>query len=337
MTITLNIRIRTMFIRYFTFSILSIIFLNSCQNPKKYNYINGKALGTSFSIIYDDNHDFSHAIDSLFSVVNHSLSTYHKNSIISKINKGDSLAKIDSHFKTVYTKAKRIYKETKGLFDPTVGTLVNAYGFGPEKPINNIDSVQLQKLMQLVGFDKVKIQNNTIYKENPQIYIDFNAIAKGYAIDVIGKFLEEKSIKNYMVEVGGEVRVRGVNSKNKLWKIGIEKPLTDGSRALETTVSLENKAMATSGNYRKFKIDTQGRKFVHTINPKTGLTAQNDLLSATVIAQLDCADVDGYATSFMVMGFQNTLDFLKNHPELEVFLIYIDENGITQTYTNIKK
>ena len=137
-----------------------------------------------------------------------------------------------------------------------------------------------------------------------------------------------------MVEVGGEVRARGVNSNQQLWKIGIEKPLTDGTRALETSLHLRNQSMATSGNYRKFRIDANGKKYVHTINPKTGETAQNDLLSATVISTLDCADVDAYATSFMVMGYKNTRHFLELHPELQVFLIYLDNSGDTQVYSS---
>lgn len=189
--------------------------------------------------------------------------------------------------------------------------------------------------MKLVGFSKVRLNNNRVTKENPKIYIDFNAIAKGYSIDVIGKYLEGKKCKNYMVEVGGEVRARGVNSKSDSWTIGIEKPLTNNKRAIETTVPLQNKAMATSGNYRKFKIDTKGRKFVHTINPKTGFTAQNDLLSASVISKLDCADVDAYATAFMAMGFAKTKSFLVQHPELDVFLIYVDKEGNTKTYSTL--
>ncbi len=322
---------------YFFGSIITVLTLFSCKHTTPYKVLRGNALGTTFSIIYQGDFLFDQSVDSLFQVVNHSLSTYHPNSLISQINKGDSSIVVDAHFIKVFTKAKRIYKETDGLFDPTVGSLVNAYGFGPGKAINNLDSIQIDSLMQWVGFDKVQLKENHIYKEDPKIFLDFNAIAKGYAIDVISVFLESKNIANYMVEVGGEIRARGVNSENKYWKIGIEKPLTDGTSALETTVELQNKSMATSGNYRKFKIDAHGKKFVHTINPKTGLTAQNDLLSSTVIAPIDCADVDGYATSFMVMGFDKSLQFLKEHPNLSVFFIYIDTQGETQIYSTINK
>ncbi len=333
MTIMRSTKLYYSLISYFI--LLSLLALVSCQKSKTYTYLNGNALGTSFSIRYEGTRDYSQTVDSLFTVVNQSLSTYHQNSIISRINQGDFGVVIDDHFRRVFTKAKRIYHETNGLFDPTVGPLVNAYGFGPKKTLQNIDSSAISKLMPLIGFDKVNLKGNSVYKKNPKMFIDFNAIAKGYAIDVIGHFLESKNIANYMVEVGGEIRARGVNDKGELWKIGIEKPLTDGTRALETTVNLYNQAMATSGNYRKFKVDEKGRKFVHTINPKTGQTAQNDLLSATVISSMDCADVDGYATSFMVMGLAKTKQFLAQHAELKVFLIYVDEVGDTQVYSTL--
>ena len=209
---------------------VSLLFLSfSCQKDTTYQSLQGNALGTTFSVKYDDpnNTNYSTSIDSLFTVVNHSLSTYHVNSLISQINNGDSKVKVDEHFISVFKKAKQIYTETDGAFDPTIGSLVNAWGFGPKKPLQNLDSTTVKDLMQLVGFNKVSLTNNIISKTNPEIFIDFNAIAKGYAVDVIGHFLEHKNCTNYMVEIGGEVRVRGVNLEGNLWRIGIEKPLTD--------------------------------------------------------------------------------------------------------------
>lgn len=319
--------------------LLFIIVLASCQKETTYQFLQGNALGTTFSVKYDDPHttNYSKSIDSLFTVINHSLSTYHPNSIISQINNGDTLVRVDAHFIRVFKKAKRIFKETNGAFDPTIGSLVNAWGFGPKKPLQNLDSTKVRDLMLLVGFDKVILKDKLISKTNPNIFIDFNAIAKGYAVDVIGRFLESKNSNNYMVEIGGEVRVRGLNPNGSLWRIGIEKPLTDGTRDLETSVGLDNQSMATSGNYRKFKIDSLGNKYVHTINPKTGFTLQNDILSASVISKTACADVDAYATAFMVMGFDKTIAFLKTHPELEVFLIYVDDNGETSYYNGFEE
>jgi thiamine biosynthesis lipoprotein len=325
-----------MFLKLIRF-ITILLILVSCQKEKAYQFIKGNALGTTFSVKYDDfqSANYSKSIDSLFVVINHSLSTYHTNSLISKINKGDTLVKVDTHFITVFKKAKRIYTETDGAFDPTIGSLVNAWGFGPKEPLQNLDSAAVKDLMQLVGFNKVSLASNFISKINSNIFIDFNAIAKGYTVDVIARFLESKKCKNYMVEIGGEVRVQGLNPDGNLWRIGIEKPLTDGTRDLETSITLQNQSMATSGNYRKFKIDSQGNKFVHTINPKTGFTIQNDILSASVISKNDCADVDAYATAFMVLGFEKTKEFLEVHPELQVFLIYVDIDGKTRFYETV--
>ncbi len=311
------------------------LLLIACQKEKDYIHLHGDALGTTFSIKYQNNTNYSTSIDSLFTILNNSLSTYHANSIISEINRGDSTVITDNHFENVFLKAKRIYGETNANFDPTVGTLVNAWGFGPEKTDQELDSNTIKELMRFVGFDKVNLSNHTVKKDRPQIYIDFNAIAKGYSVDVIGLFFESKQIENYMVEIGGEMRVRGFNPNGKHWKVGIEKPLTDGSRAIESTLRLNDQSMATSGNYRKFRIDQQGKKHVHTINPKTGYPEQNKLLSASVISKLDCADVDAYATAFMVMGVEKTKEFLQNHTELQVVLIYLDDKNEIKIYDNL--
>ncbi len=316
------------------FFVIILLFITSCSEEKtKYKSISGNAFGTTFNISYQSvkQQNYTKQIDSLIYLVNKSLSTYMVNSDISKINRGDTTVVVDKLFKEVFTKSQRIFNETNGYFDPTVGNLVNAWGFGPEKAIRDLDSIKIDSLMQYVGFDKVKLLGDKIIKENPEIYFDFNAIAKGYGIDVIGRFLESKNISNYLIELGGEVRAKGVNQKKNFWRVAIEDPNIDGTRTYEKTVELKNKSMATSGNYRKFKIDKKGRKFVHTINSATGYATESDLLSATVISALDCADVDGYATAFMAMGFDNTVNFLKNHTELKVYLVYIDKNGETQT------
>ena len=319
--------------------LITIVLMYSCagfEENRKFKTLTGYAFGTSYSISYNNtqNRDFSSQIDSIIHVVNKSLSTYLISSDISKINLGDATVIVDEMFAEVFLKSNRIYKETDGFFDPTVGVLVNAWGFGPGDALENMSIVQIDSLMQFVGFDKVKLESNKIIKEYPEIYFDFNAIAKGYGIDMIGRFLESNNCTNYLVEIGGEVRVRGKNSKNKYWAIGLEDPNTDGSRSVNKIVELNNQSMATSGNYRKFKLDKNGHKFVHTINAKTGYAAASDLLSATVISELDCADVDGYATAFMAMGFKKTKSFLESHPELKVHLIYVDSNGITQMFTS---
>ena len=317
--------------------LLFFIQLIACTNYNntQYSKLEGLALGTTFNIIYQDKSDFvfKKQIDSLIHLVNKSMSTYIPNSDISKINKGDTTIFVDNLFQEVFNKSNRIYKETNGFFDPTIGILVNAWGFGPDEQIKGLDSLLIINMLKYVGFDKVKIENKQVIKKYSQTYIDFNAIAKGFAVDVIGRFLEQKGINNYLIEIGGEIRVRGLNQSQKLWSIAIEKPNFDGSRSFQTKIDLNNESLATSGNYRKFKIDSiTGKKYAHTIDTKTGYPSKSNLLSASVIAKLDCADVDGYATALMAMGFKDSKQFLQKHPELKAFLIYSDEKGEIKTY-----
>lgn len=310
----------------------------SCKKEKQINdpvKFQGNVFGTTFTIIYYDvKKNFEDEIDQLFTEVNKSLSTYIPTSDISRINKGEKGVSVDDYFKEVFSKSNRIFKETEGYFDPTVGNLVNAWGFGPESQLNDLDAAKVKTLMQFVGFDKVKIESNTVVKQFPETYFDFNSIAKGYGIDVIGRFLESKKIKNYLVEIGGEIRVRGSKPDGKQWTVQIEDPNTDGSRSAFTFLELKNKSMASSGNYRKFRIAENGEKYVHTINPKTGYATESNLLSASVIAALDCADVDAYATAFMAMGLERTKAFLQTKPELKVVLIYANEKGELEEYRN---
>lgn len=318
-------------------TIVLVVILVSCKqidnNPVK---LEGHAFGTTFHITYYDNnhHDYSKSIDSLFYLINKSLSTYIPNSDISKINKGDSGIVTDTFFREVYHKSDRIFKETRGVFDPTIGILVNAWGFGPEGEMNSLDSNTVRHLLHYVGFEKVRLQHGKIVK-NDSTYFDFNAIAKGYAVDVAGRFLEKKNITDYLVEIGGEVRCKGSNIlKNANWKIGIEDPNFDGTRSIRRVVELQDEAIATSGSYRKFKIDSlSGRRYVHILNTKTGYPVQSRLLSVSVIGELDCADVDGYATAIMAMSLKDAKQFFDDHPELKGFLIYNDEDNALQTFT----
>lgn len=315
--------------------ILLFIGFSACEDVKNdLKIIEGNAIGTTFTIRYLDagKNSFETKIDSLIAAINKSASTYIPTSDLSKINQGDTTVLADANLQEVFIKSEKIYKETEGSFDPSVGILVNAWGFGPEKPIENMDSLTVVALLKFVGYDKVRLENGKIKKLYPEIYLDYNAIAKGYLVDMVSRMFEKNGIENYMVEIGGEIRARGQNEKGTPWKIAIENPNTDGSRSFATVIELKNESIATSGNYRKFKVKEDGTKYVHTINPKTGYAKESDLLSASVISKSDCADVDGYATAFMEMGFEKSKDFLKNHPELKAFLIFADEKGAMQTY-----
>lgn len=315
-------------------TIVCFLLFISCKESKPIQ-LQGAVFGTTFSIIYYDvNINFEEEINQLFTQINKSLSTYIPSSDISRINKGEKGVKIDDYFKEVFTKSRRIFKETQGYFDPTVGNLVNAWGFGPEKPLNDLDSLKVKELMQFVGFDKVELIDDEIIKQFPETYFDFNSIAKGYGIDIVARFLESKGIKNYLVEIGGEIRSRGTKPNNKLWSVQLENPNTDGTRTAYAYLELTNKSMASSGNYRKFRIADNGQKYVHTINPKTGYATESNLLAASVIAELDCADVDAYTTAFMAMGLEKTKDFLQTKPELKVILIFANGKGELQEYRN---
>src|SRR5210317_185717 len=310
---------------------LCVVFLLiACDNHKeKLKILQGYAIGTTYTIKYTELEpiDFESKIDALITAINKSTSTYIPSSDISKINAGDTTVVVDRYFEEVYRKSERIYQETDGLFDPTVGALVNAWGFGPEKPLNELSQKQVDSLLQFVGFNKVALQNHLVSKEHPAIYLDFNAIGKGYLVDVIGRMFEAHNVTNYLIEIGGEIRARGVNGEGNHWRIAIENPNEDGTRSYAQAISLIDESIATSGNYRKFRIDENGTKFVHTINPITGYATESNLLSASVISTLDCADVDGYATAFMAMGLEKTKAFLKNRTDLKVFLIFTNEDG----------
>lgn len=312
-------------------------FFLSCQKEilKKDYQLRGVVFGTTYNIKYlQANKSYKKEIDSLFNGINNSLSTYIATSDISRINSGDTLVFVDDYFVEVFKKSKKIHKETDGFFDPTVGNLVNAWGFGPKKEKKNLTQQQINEQLKYVGLEKVEIKDGMVLKQYPEIYLDFNSIAKGYGIDVIGRFLESKNISNYLIEIGGEIRTKGVKLNGIPWTIKVIDPLQDGIDTGYKIINISNKAMATSGNYLKFRISDDGRKFVHTINPKTGEAKENNLLSASVIANLDCADVDAYATAFMAMGLKKTLNFLKNHREIKVILLYVNKNNELKEYTN---
>ncbi|WP_273567810.1 FAD:protein FMN transferase [Maribacter halichondriae] len=299
------------------------------------NRSTGAALGTSYSLIYfaEDEVDYQIEIDSVFQAVNRSLSTYISDSDISKINKGDSTLVVDEMFEEVFMLSKNVFEKTNGYFDPTVGVLVNAWGFGPEEQMA-MDSTAVDSLLHLVGFDKVAIsEKGTVQKGHPDIYFDFNAVAKGYAIDRLAKMFDGKGIRNYLLEVGGELVAKGENqNKGKPWVVGIDDPEMETRRELKKTIYLKNRALASSGNYRKFRVDEKtGKRYVHTVDPKTGYTKSGNTLSATVLANT-CAEADAFATAFMAMDLDESFKLLSQQRELDGYIVYIDEHGDTQEF-----
>ena len=295
--------------------------------------MHGFALGTSYNIQYVANlsdDQVQNGIDSIFRVINKSLSTYLPQSDISKINRGDTTVVVDHHFRAVFEKATEVWKATGGYFDPTVGVLVNAYGFGPGKSITDLNPEQKDSLLSLIGWKKIQLsQDNIIKKESPHIYVDFNAIAKGYTVDIVGDFLLKSGSFDFMVEIGGEIVARGNSPKTgQAWKIAIDNPLQVGKRDFLHTLTLQDQALASSGNYRKYRIDTiTGERFVHSINPLNGSALKTNILSTSVKAP-DCLTADAWATALMVMPFEKGKALIENDPQLEAIWSIASEEDL---------
>jgi FAD:protein FMN transferase len=309
---------------FFTFSIFW-----GCKKAS-YKTIEGNAQGTTFRISYKDSYglDLNTPIDSIFKAIDKSMSLWDSTSLITKINNNESYNEIDNDFLKVFEASRRISLETDGYFDVTVGPLVKAWGFSFKKGLPEPSSSQIDSLKNIIGFEKISVKEGKVVKTQPNIQIDFNAIAQGYTVDLIGDYLSGLGIENWLVEVGGEIKARGLNSEGKDWKVGIEKPQDE--RALEVVVNLKNKALATSGSYRKF-IEKDGKKYSHAINPKTGFPSNHNLLSVSVITE-SCMEADAYATAFLVMGLEKAIAFAKEK-NIIIFAIY-DEEDITKTYSS---
>lgn len=316
------------------FSIIILFGLNACTNsPAKYIYNKGMIYGTTYTITYESPNgtDLQEEITEKFKEYTLMFSTYEKESIISKINNNQPVT-LSDEFITCYNKAVEVSEITDGAFDITAGAMVNAWGFGPDKK-EKMTQQKVDSLIEITGYHKIMLRDGEIIKENKNIKIDMSAISKGYTSDLIGNFLAEYGCKNYMVEIGGEVAAKGINESGKTWSIGINKPDEDaifGSSGLQAKVKLSAHGLATSGNYRNFYVE-DGKKYAHTIDPKTGYPVQHSLLSSSVLAN-DCMTADAYATAFMVLGLESGIEVAKKVPEIEVFFIYADEQGNNQIY-----
>lgn len=329
----------TMELKKLVSTIVFVLLLISCQDTDKQKFflIQGEAQGSTYAIkyIHTDEVIKKSSIDSLLLAFDLSLSTYRPESKISKINAGDSTVVVDDFFVETFKTSQNIYQATNGLFDPTIGILVNAYGFGPTKEKIDLNPLKIDSLLTYVGFDKVRLNDDkTVSKLHQETYFDFNAIAQGYSVDIVADFLKSKGIQNGIVEIGGEIFAFGINTlENKNWVVGIDDPTqSPEERTLIAKIKLENLGMATSGNYRKVKTDSiTGQKFVHIINPKTGLSQKGSVLSATVLAP-KTIDADGFATAFMVMNIEDTKNLLQSRKDLYVLLIYTDGNNQMQQF-----
>ena len=301
--------------------VISCLTLLSCKRDGQYIFETGHIFGTTYHIKYESEVLLDSLIQEALSGVNQSLSTYDTSSIISRINQNDTAVVTDRHFLTVYKKAMEVSDITDGAFDMTVAPLVNVWGFGFSKK-ENVSQKMIDSIMQFVGYKKVHLKKNKIVKDDDRIMLDASAIAKGYGVDVVANALESSGVKNYLVEIGGEVRVKGVNDKGHSWSVAIDKPIDDPlgqEHQFQDILELNNQSLASSGNYRNFYYK-DGIKYAHTIQPYTGYPAQSDVLSASVIAP-DCMTADAFATAFMVLGSKRSIEISDKDPDIECYLI----------------
>ena len=311
---------------FLTFLIIGTILIIKHQHNMPYQHNRGSVFGTFYSITYQCDNDLQKEIEAELKKVDQALSMFNQESIISKVNRNEKVEP-NEMFLQVITLAQKVSQDTDGAFDITVAPLVNAWGFGfktGDKP----SGTSIDSLMSTVGYKKISLKGRQLFKENKNTMLDCSAIAKGYGSDVVAAFLKKRGIDNFMVEIGGEVVTQGISEKRVPWRIGVTKPTDDSlsvDNELQTVLNVTNKAMATSGNYRNFYYK-DGKKYAHTIDPKTGYPVQNSLLSATVLAD-NCATADAYATSFMVMGIEKAKGVLERHPELMAYFIYTDVRG----------
>lgn len=323
--------------KFIGLTLVSFLLLNACEAQKsEYVKISGFAQGTNYHITYENskNEDYSLAIDSILKAFDKSCSMYDSTSIISRINNNDPTVEADDWLINVFKKSAEVSALSEGALDITVGPVVRAWGFG-NAPIAKHDKAYIDSLLQFVGMDKVRLEGRKVIKKYPGVSIDVNAVAQGYSVDIISQFFEEKGIKNYLVEIGGEVHCKGINAKNNVWRVGIDKP-TDGNMnpggELQAIIELKNKSLTTAGNYRKFFVEN-GVKYGHTIDPKTGFPAKNTLLSATVVCD-DAMTADAWDTAFMVLGLEKSKMLLKKLPGIEVYFIYSNEKGEYEVFVS---
>ncbi len=324
-----------MYQQRFLFCTLIAIFYISCTDTDRGTYyqISGFAQGTIWNITYEsgDSVNLRMDVDSILKVFDLSFSVYEPNSVISKVNTNVDV-EVDDDFRHVFNTAKKVWTESGGYFDITVMPLVDVWGFGPGEK-QDIDDQLVDSILQFVGMEKVRIENNRVVKSHPSLRLDMNAIAKGYAVDIVCGYFDSLGLKNYMVEIGGELKTKGVNPSGSLWKIGVDKPSYENlmpGQQLQLILELSDLAMATSGNYRNY-YEEDGVKYAHSIDPITGYPVRHNLLSVTIVAK-ECKFADAWATACMVMGLEKSIKILEKQRDIQAYLIYSDEKGQYRGY-----
>ena len=320
--------------------LLAVVLVAGCARPEETVSFRGKTMGTTYQVSYVSKEwtataprrQLAKSIEDLLAEINQSMSTYIESSIISKINASADLREwhpVDRHFQTVFERSREVYRDTNHAFNPAVGPLVNAWGFGPEDPETLPDETAVRTLLKVVNFDSFEFRESppSLKKHIAGARLDFSAIAKGYGVDAIGNLLEQQGVRNYLVEIGGEVRARGQHANGHPWRVGIEKPADNPAedRTIQMVIELQDAGLATSGTYRNYEVK-DGKKIAHIIDPATGYPAQNSLLSVSVVAG-DTMTADAYATALMVMGLDAGLRFVEEHQDLHAYFIAADDSN----------
>lgn len=308
--------------------LVALVVFGERRGAGTYQHDSGLIFGTSYNITYESSKNRKDEIEKILQSVDNSLSPFNNNSFITAVNQNKDIT-LDTQFIEVYKLAHSVYEETAGAFDITVAPLVNAWGFGFKSGKMPTES-DIDSIKTFVGLDKISLDKSGkhIVKQDPRTMLDCSAIAKGYAVDMVARHLSQQGIENYMVEIGGEVIVKGHNQSGKQWRIGVTRPTDDSlsvNQEIQTVLTMTDRAMATSGNYRNFYYKN-GKKYAHTIDPKTGYPVQHNILSATVFAPT-CAEADAYATAFMVLGLDKARSILSRKKTLSAYLIYTDDSG----------
>ena len=316
---------------FLLFLIVATVIIVRQNRAMPYQHNKGMIFGTTYSIVYQYDRDLQAGILDQLQQVDNSLSPFNETSIISRVNRNETV-EVNDLFTDVFTMAQEVSADTHGAFDITVAPLVNTWGFGFKQGTPPTKAV-IDSLLAIVGYEKVKLSGRHVVKQDARTMLDCSAIAKGYGCDVVARYLRDQGVTNYMIEIGGEIVAHGVNDKQTAWRIGVTKPTDDSlniNQELQTIIDVADKAMATSGNYRNFYYK-DGKKYAHTIDPRTGYPVQHNILSSTVVAK-DCATADAYATSFMVLGLDSAKAICNAHPELDAYFIYERPDGKLDIY-----
>lgn len=326
-------------------SILGVLALGTACSPKTKSYatIDGFAQGSTYHIVYNDpqGRDLRNDIEELLEDFDNSLSVYNPSSLLTRLNGNDTAAVPDKWFTECLEISRGISDDTDGTFDVTLRPLIAAYRIGTDDTPHILSQREIDSIRAFTGYKKVRIENGQLVKDDPRLALDFNAIAQGYSSDLMGAMFDSLGILDYMVEIGGEILCKGKNPEGKEWRVGIDRPVEGNmvpGEDLQTILTLTDRGLVTSGNYRKFAFDENGNKVTHTIDPHTLKPAVHNLLSATIIAPTS-AIADGYATACMVIGLEKSKQLLERHPEMEAYLVFSQPDGSMGVYTtpNIRK